>query len=65
MSSMEMLETIYYNKIPHRHNITSMIWTNEEGSLYPPAMMVSGAICHDYLPAAFRDNFAPAKMLAS
>ena len=25
-----------------------MIWTNEEGSLYPPAMMVSGIICNKF-----------------
>ncbi|WPC42558.1 Zn-dependent hydrolase [Clostridium sp. JS66] len=45
MSAMEVLETIVANKIPHRHSITAMIWTNEEGSLYPPAMMSSGVIC--------------------
>ena len=36
--------------IPHKHDITAMIWTNEEGSLYPPAMMASGIICNKYLP---------------
>lgn len=50
MGAMELLETIAINKINHKHPITAMIWTNEEGSLYPPAMMVSGAICNKYLP---------------
>ncbi len=45
IGAMEVLETIVNNKIPHRHSITAMIWTNEEGSLYPPAMTSSGVIC--------------------
>lgn len=45
MSAMEVVETIATDKIPHRHPITAMIWTNEEGSLYPPAMMSSGVVC--------------------
>lgn len=45
MGAMEVLETIVADKIPHRHPLTAMIWTNEEGSLYPPAMMSSGVIC--------------------
>lgn len=45
MGAMEVLETIVTNKIPHRHPLTAMIWTNEEGSLYPPAMMSSGVVC--------------------
>ena len=44
MGAMEVLESIVIGKIPHRHPITAMIWTNEEGSLYPPAMMVSGVV---------------------
>lgn len=35
MGAMEVLETVAAEKIPHRHNLTAMIWTNEEGSLYP------------------------------
>lgn len=45
MGAMEVLETIAAENIPHRHPITAMIWTNEEGSLYPPAMMCSGIVC--------------------
>lgn len=45
MTAMEVLETIVDQKIPHKHPITAMIWTNEEGSLYPPAMMSSGVVC--------------------
>ncbi len=43
--AMEVLEAIVDQQIPHKHPITAMIWTNEEGSLYPPAMMSSGVIC--------------------
>lgn len=45
MTAMEVVETIVTENIPHRHPITAMIWTNEEGSLYPPAMMCSGVVC--------------------
>ena len=33
MSAMEVLETVADQKIPHKHPLTTMIWTNEEGSL--------------------------------
>lgn len=65
IGAMEVLETITAENIPHRHPITAMIWTNEEGSLYPPAMMSSGVICHDYLPPEIAPNFTKEKMLAS
>ena len=48
MAAMEVLETVADQKIPHKHPLTAMIWTNEEGSLYPPAMMVSGIICNKF-----------------
>lgn len=57
LSAMEVLETVVREKIPHKHPLTAMIWTNEEGSLYPPAMMSSGIVCHDYLPEDIRVNF--------
>ncbi|MCB2292127.1 Zn-dependent hydrolase [Clostridium algoriphilum] len=56
ITAMEVVETIATEKIPHRHPITAMIWTNEEGSLYAPAMMSSGVVC---------GKFEKAKMLAS
>ncbi|MDO4552160.1 MAG: Zn-dependent hydrolase [Bacillota bacterium] len=65
MGAMEVLETIAAENIPHKHPITAMIWTNEEGSLYPPAMMVSGIVCNDYLPPAIAKNFKYENMMAS
>ena len=65
MGAMEVLETIAADKIPHRHPVTAMIWTNEEGSLYPPAMMSSGVICNDYLPKDIGKKFIKENMLAS
>jgi N-carbamoyl-L-amino-acid hydrolase len=56
MTAMEVLETLVANRIPHRHPVTAMIWTNEEGSLYPPALMSSGVVC---------GKFDKDKMLAS
>ena len=65
IGAMEVLETIVAEKIPHRHDIVAMIWTNEEGSLYPPAMMSSGIVCHDYLPAEIAKNFEYDNMMKS
>ncbi|HWQ51847.1 MAG TPA: Zn-dependent hydrolase [Terriglobales bacterium] len=48
LGGMEVIETISAGKIPHRHPITAMIWTNEEGAFYPPAMMCSGIVCGKY-----------------
>lgn len=48
LSAMEVLEAIADQNIPHKHPLTAMIWTNEEGSLYPPAMMSSGVVCEKF-----------------
>ena len=65
ISGMEALETIVAQKIPHKHPLTTMIWTNEEGSLYPPALMVSGIVCNDSLPEAIGKNFKEDKLMQS
>jgi N-carbamoyl-L-amino-acid hydrolase len=56
MSAMEALETIVTENIPHRHPLTAIVWTNEEGARFEPAMMSSGVIC---------GKFDKARMLAS
>ena len=56
LTAMEAVETIVTEKIPHRHPITVMVWTNEEGARFEPAMMSSGVICN---------KFDKATMLAS
>ncbi|MGH4036585.1 MAG: Zn-dependent hydrolase [Sphaerochaeta sp.] len=63
ISAMEALETIVDQKIPHKHPLTAMVWTNEEGSLYPPAMMCSGIVCYDYLPDSIKEKFRKEDML--
>ncbi len=65
MSAMEVLETIAENKIPHKHPITACIWTNEEGSLFPPVMMCSGIVCHDFLPADIQTSYEYDDMMNS
>ncbi|MCQ2603741.1 MAG: Zn-dependent hydrolase [Spirochaetia bacterium] len=65
MGAMEVLETVAAEHIPHTHPLTAMIWTNEEGSEFPPCMMCSGIVCHDFMPERFRDNFKEDKMLKS
>ena len=45
LTAMEVIETIVTQKIPHSHPIQLVVWTNEEGALYEPAMMCSGIIC--------------------
>ena len=44
LSSLEAVETIVKDKIPHRHPLTVMVWTNEEGARFEPAMMCSGIV---------------------
>lgn len=65
MSAMEVLETVVEKKIPHTHPLTAMVWTNEEGSLYLPAMMCSGIVCYDYLPDTIKTGFKYEDMMAS
>lgn len=65
MSAMEVLETVKDQNIPHRHPLTAMIWTNEEGSLYPPAMMCSGIVSNEFLPEDIKDNYTYEKMMES
>ncbi|BCJ94478.1 Zn-dependent hydrolase [Anaerocolumna cellulosilytica] len=56
LTALEAAETIVTEKIPHRHPITVVIWTNEEGARFEPAMMSSGVIT---------GKFAKDKMLTS
>ena len=56
LTALEAAETIISDKIPHKHPITVVIWTNEEGARFEPAMMSSGVIT---------GKFDKAKMLAS
>ncbi len=48
LTAMEVIETIVTQKIPHKHPIQLVVWTNEEGALYEPAMMCSGIICKKF-----------------
>ncbi|WP_312425911.1 Zn-dependent hydrolase [Lacrimispora sp.] len=45
LTAMEVAETIVREKIPHKHPITVIVWTNEEGARFEPAMMSSGVVC--------------------
>lgn len=56
LTAMEVAETIVKEKIPHRHPLTVVVWTNEEGARFEPAMMSSGVIC---------GKFSKEEMLAS
>ncbi|MHB8128789.1 MAG: allantoate amidohydrolase [Mobilitalea sp.] len=56
LTAMEVAETIVKEKLTHRHPITVVVWTNEEGARFEPAMMSSGVIC---------GKFNKADMLAS
>jgi N-carbamoyl-L-amino-acid hydrolase len=44
LSGLEAIETIVTDNIPHRHPLTVMVWTNEEGARFEPAMMSSGIV---------------------
>ncbi|HEX3021800.1 MAG TPA: Zn-dependent hydrolase [Lachnospiraceae bacterium] len=56
LTALEVAETIVLDKIEHRHPITVVVWTNEEGARFDPAMMSSGVIT---------GKFDKATMLAS
>ncbi len=45
LTAMEAAETIVTQGIPHRHPIIVVVWTNEEGARFEPAMMSSGVVC--------------------
>jgi N-carbamoyl-L-amino-acid hydrolase len=44
LSGLEVAETIIKEGIKLRHPITVMVWTNEEGARFEPAMMSSGIV---------------------
>lgn len=44
LTALEAAETIVVEKIPHAHPITVVVWTNEEGARFEPAMMSSGVL---------------------
>ena len=56
LTGLEAAETIVLDKIPHKHPITVVVWTNEEGARFEPAMMSSGVVT---------GKFDKEKMLAS
>jgi N-carbamoyl-L-amino-acid hydrolase len=44
LTALETAETIVTEKIQTRHPITVIVWTNEEGARFDPAMMSSGVV---------------------
>ncbi len=56
LTALEAVETIITEKIPHRHPLTVVVFTNEEGARFEPAMMSSGVVT---------GKFDKDKMLAS
>jgi len=58
MTAMEALETVATEKIPHKHPLTAVVWTNEEGSRFEPAMMSSGVVTGKFDKAAMLASIA-------
>ncbi len=58
LTAMEAAEAIVKEEIPHRHPITVVVWTNEEGARFEPAMMSSGVICGKFDKAAMLASVA-------
>jgi amidase, hydantoinase/carbamoylase family len=58
LTAMEALETVAAEKIPHRHPLTAVVWTNEEGSRFEPAMMCSGILTGKFDKAAMLASVA-------
>lgn len=44
LTALEAVETIVREEVAHTHPITVVVWTNEEGARFDPAMMSSGVI---------------------
>ena len=42
MGALEVMRTLTENSIETRHPVTIVVWTNEEGTRFAPAMMCSG-----------------------
>lgn len=58
LTAMEMIETIVTEKIPHKHPIQLVVWTNEEGARFEPAMMSSGVICGKFTKESMLNSAA-------
>lgn len=58
LAAMEVAETIVKENIPHRHPITVVVWTNEEGARFEPAMMSSGVITGKFDKATMLKSYA-------
>jgi len=58
LTAMEVAETIVKDNIPHKHPITVVVWTNEEGARFEPAMLSSGVICGKFDKTAMLNSEA-------
>ncbi len=58
LTAMEAVETIVKENVPHRHPLTVVVWTNEEGARFEPAMMSSGVICGKFDKAGMLKSHA-------
>jgi beta-ureidopropionase / N-carbamoyl-L-amino-acid hydrolase len=52
LTALEAVETIVTEKVKTLHPITVIVWTNEEGSRFGPAMMSSGILAGKFDQAA-------------
>ena len=48
ISAMETIDTLLANHVQLAHDFTLVVWTNEEGVRFPPAMMSSGIITGEF-----------------
>lgn len=44
LTGLEVIETLYKSQTSTRHPVGVMVWTNEEGARFNPAMMCSGIV---------------------
>ncbi|MDR1686959.1 MAG: Zn-dependent hydrolase [Desulfovibrio sp.] len=55
LAALEVLETMVLDGISTRRPVSAVIWTNEEGVRFPPAMMSSGVLTGKFDKAAVLD----------
>ena len=56
LAALEAIETIVKEKIPHRHSITLVVWTNTKGARFYPPLMASGVICGKFEKSVMIDS---------
>lgn len=56
LTGLEVIETLYKSQASTRHPVGVMVWTNEEGARFDPAMMCSGIVTGKFDKESMMDS---------